>query len=88
MGNYAGSKAPEMGNSANPVAMLDRAKNNNGKWVRVLGNVYGEVTLMKGLTVKSLLGYNFGQWNYKGYNIPKGVRHFSLFVTTQPQSLG
>lgn len=70
MGNYAGSKAPEMGNSANPVAMLDRAKNNNGKWVRVLGNVYGEVTLMKGLTAKSLLGYNFGQWNYKGYTIP------------------
>jgi len=63
MGNFAGSKAPEMGNSGNPVAMLDRAKNNNGKWVRVLGNVYGEVTLMKGLTAKSLLGFNFGQWN-------------------------
>jgi len=70
MGNYAGSKAPEMGNSSNPVAMLDRARNNNGKWVRILGNVNAEVTLMEGLTAKTLLGYNFGQWNYKGYTIP------------------
>ncbi|MDP3915462.1 MAG: TonB-dependent receptor [Bacteroidota bacterium] len=69
-GNFAGSRAPEMGNAENPVAQLYRARNNNGKWVRVLGNIYGEVTLMKGLTAKSLLGYNFGQWNYKGYTIP------------------
>ena len=68
--NFAGSKAPEMGNAANPVADLTRARNNNGQWARALGNFYGEVTLMKGLTVKSLFGYNFGQWNYKGYTIP------------------
>ena len=69
-GNFAGSKAPEMGNASNPVADLYRQRNNNGKWARALGNFYGEVTLMKGLTVKSLFGYNFGQWNYKGYTIP------------------
>ena len=70
MGNFAGSRAPEMGNAANPVAILYRARNNNGKWVRILGNAYAEATLMEGLTVKTLLGYNFGQWNYKGYTIP------------------
>jgi TonB-linked SusC/RagA family outer membrane protein len=69
-GNFAGSRAPEMGNGENPVAQLYRARNNNGKWVRVLGNFFGEVTLMKGLSVKTLLGYNYGQWNYKGYTIP------------------
>lgn len=69
-GNFAGSRAPEMGNASNPVADLYRARNNNGKWVRILGNVYSEITLMEGLTAKSLLGYNFGQWNYKGYSIP------------------
>ena len=42
-------KPPGTGNAANPVAMLDHAKNNDGKWFRVLGNIYGEVTLMKGL---------------------------------------
>lgn len=70
MGNFAGSKAPEMGNSENPVARLTRAKNNNGKYVRVLGNVFGEVTFFEGLSFRSLLGYNFGQWNYKGYGLP------------------
>ncbi|MFO7573624.1 MAG: TonB-dependent receptor [Bacteroidales bacterium] len=69
-GNFAGSRAPEMGNASNPVRDLYVARNNNGQWARALGNFYGEITLMKGLTVKSLLGYNFGQWNYKGYTIP------------------
>jgi TonB-dependent starch-binding outer membrane protein SusC len=70
MGNFAGSKASEMGNSANPLAMLYRARNNNGKWIRLMGNVYSEITFTKGLTFKTLLGYNFGQWNYNGYTIP------------------
>lgn len=70
MGNFAGSRASEMGNFGNPVAQLYRSRNNNGVWARVLGNFYGEVTFLKGLTAKSLLGYNFGQWNYKGYTIP------------------
>ncbi len=70
MGNFAGTRAPEMGNGFNPVARLDRAKNDNGKWNRIMGSFYGEVTFMKGLSFKSLLGYNWGQWNYKGHNLP------------------
>ena len=70
MGHYAGSRAPEMGNAKNPVAMLDRAKNDIGKWARVIGNIYGEITLLKGLTAKTLFGYNYGQWNSKNYILP------------------
>jgi TonB-linked SusC/RagA family outer membrane protein len=69
-GNFAGSRAPEMGNFGNPVADLYRARNNTGQWGRALGNFFGEVTILKGLTAKSLFGFNFGQWNYKGYTIP------------------
>ena len=69
-GNFAGSRAPEMGNSGNPVAMLYRARNNNGKWTRILGSVYGEVDILEGLSFKTLFGYYFGQWNYNGYTIP------------------
>ena len=69
-GNFAGSRAPEMGNADNPVAQLYRARNNNGKWARVLGNVYAEIYFMKNLTFRSLLGYNWQQWNYKEYIIP------------------
>ncbi len=70
-GNFAGSKAPGMGNSANPVAQLERAKYNGGDWFRMLGNVFGEATLMEGLTFRSLLGYNYGQWNGWG----RGLRN-------------
>ena len=69
-GNFAGSRAKEMGNASNPVADLYRARNNNGKWARVIGSAYGEIFFMKNLSFKSLLGYNWGQWNYKGYVIP------------------
>jgi len=70
MGNFAGSKAPGMGNSGNPVAQLYRARNNNGKALRALGNIFAEATILKGLSFKSLLGYNVSQWNCKGYTLP------------------
>jgi TonB-linked SusC/RagA family outer membrane protein len=69
-GNFAGTKAPGMGNAGNPVAQLNRSRNNDGKWMRALGASFAEATIIKGLTVKTLLGYNFGIWNYKGYTIP------------------
>lgn len=69
-GNFAGSRASEMGNSENPVATLYRAKDNNGKWVRILGNAYAELAPYEGLTVRMLLGYNWGQWNGKSHIFP------------------
>ncbi len=69
-GNFAGSRAKEMGNAENPVSVLYRARNDNGKWARVLGSVYGEIYFMKNFTLKSMLGYNWGQWNAKDYIIP------------------
>lgn len=68
--NFAGSKAPGMGNAFNPVARLYRARNDNGKWVRILGNAYAEITPFKDLSIRTMLGYNWGQWNYKGHIIP------------------
>jgi TonB-dependent starch-binding outer membrane protein SusC len=62
-GNFAGSRAPGMGNSGNPVAMLERAQNNGGNYFRILGNVTGEANIIEGLSFRTLLGYNYGQWN-------------------------
>ena len=67
---FAGTKAPEMGNASNPVQILWDSRNNNGKWMRILGNAYAEANLMEGLTFKTLFGANIGQWNYKGYVLP------------------
>ena len=69
MGNFAGSRAPSLGNTSNPVASLVRSKNNGGKYFRILGSVFAEATLIKGLTFKTLLGYNYGQWNGRSLNL-------------------
>jgi TonB-dependent starch-binding outer membrane protein SusC len=69
-GNFAGTKAPGTGNAVNPVAQLSQAQNNNGKRFRALGNLFGEAKLYKGLTFKTLFGYNVEQWNAKNYVMP------------------
>ncbi len=68
-GNFAGSKAPAMGNMQNPIAQLYRARNNTGKTYRVLGNIFAEINILQGLSFKSLLGYNANLWNGKYYTI-------------------
>ncbi|HVN57935.1 MAG TPA: TonB-dependent receptor [Bacteroidales bacterium] len=68
-GNFAGSKAKGMGNAGNPLAQLYRAANNDGKWMRAIGTTFAEATLMKGLSIKTLLGYNVGIWNSKSYGM-------------------
>lgn len=56
MGNYAGSRAAGLGNSWNPVAQLDRQKDDRKKGNRVFGNVFAELNLLDGLTAKSSFG--------------------------------
>ncbi len=66
MGKYAGTKSgPNFGNAENPVAMLTRNANNYDKYARAMGNFYGEATLVKGLNVKSLFGFDFGTTDQK-----------------------
>lgn len=62
-GNFAGSRAPSLGNSGNPVAMLERAQHDYGRNFRLLGNIFGEATIFEGLTFNSLFGYNLNQGN-------------------------
>ena len=56
MGNYAGTAGGQLGNAANPVAMQQRTGNNNGFNNRLLGNVYADIDLIKGLTFHTSFG--------------------------------
>ena len=85
-GNYAGTRAPGMGNASNPVAILDRAQHNGGDWFRILGSVFGEATLYDGLTMRSLLGYNYGQWNGRSLGFPDPEASEPNFVPGVNQS--
>ena len=66
MGKFAGTKSgPNFGNAENPVAQLTRNGNNFDKYARAMGNVYGEATIIKGLNLKSLFGFDYGATDQK-----------------------
>ncbi len=58
-GHYAGTRANGLGSAQNPVAQLDRAKNNFVKNSKVFGNVYAEIDLLKDLTLRSSFGFDY-----------------------------
>ena len=58
-GNFAGSKAPGAGNGQNPVAILYRNRKNAEKDIRLLGSVYAEVDILKGLRFRSNFGIDY-----------------------------
>lgn len=56
MGNFAGTKGADLGNGANPVANQVRSKYNVAQDMRIFGNLYAEVDIIKGLTARSSFG--------------------------------
>jgi TonB-dependent starch-binding outer membrane protein SusC len=67
-GYYAGTFGdPALSNSLNPVAELFRNKNNNNKNVRLFGNIYADVDLMKDLTFRSSFGIDYDLFNNRIY---------------------
>lgn len=58
-GYFAGAKANTLGNGSNPRAVLFKDKDNKFQANRILGNVYGEVDLIEGLTFKTNLGFQY-----------------------------
>lgn len=65
-GNFAGGRAPGLGNGSSPVADLLRAKDNYNFDVRVLGNLFAEVDILKDLMFRTSFGGAFQ--NGYGYN--------------------
>lgn len=58
-GNYAGGiVGGSLNDGPNPLAQLDRLQNNTARNFGAYGNFYGEVFPVKGLTIKTLFGYN------------------------------
>jgi TonB-linked SusC/RagA family outer membrane protein len=67
-GNYAGSKAPNLGNASNPVAQRQRAKDNRGQQTALFGNVYAEVDFLRHFTARSSIGGQINNGNYYYFN--------------------
>ena len=55
-GNYAGSFGSGLGNAKNPVAIMDRTRNNRGLSNSLLGNMYAEIDIAKDLVARTSFG--------------------------------
>ncbi|HEY0174962.1 MAG TPA: SusC/RagA family TonB-linked outer membrane protein, partial [Pedobacter sp.] len=66
-GNYAGSRGSQLGNAENPVAFLDRGKDNKNKSNFFFGNVFGEADIIDGLVARTSFGLRYE--NYDGLSL-------------------
>lgn len=64
-GDFAGSATSD---TQNPLGRLYRNKDNVRKNLKLFGNVYGLLELAEGLEVKTNLGINFENYNYRRFN--------------------
>lgn len=55
-GNFAGGGSQSLGNAPNPVAIMERTKDNKGNNWQVMGNVFAEVDFLKHFTLRSTFG--------------------------------
>ncbi len=68
-GNFAGTRGGDLDNANNPLALLYRNKDNVQKEVRLFGNAYGEVDILKNLTARTSFGIDYNLFNYRNYTI-------------------
>ncbi|MCX2739526.1 SusC/RagA family TonB-linked outer membrane protein [Pontibacter anaerobius] len=71
MGNFAGSFGSGLGNARNPVAQLDRIKNNDVLNNRLFGNVFAEVDLLNDFTARTSFGGEMYNNNFRSFTFPE-----------------
>jgi TonB-dependent starch-binding outer membrane protein SusC len=65
-GYFAGSPTV-LDNSRNPLAELNRNKDNKNREIRLFGNAYAEVDILKDLTAKTQYGVDYNIFNLRRY---------------------
>ena len=67
-GHFASGKPVSLGNNTNPLGYASNRQFDRNTNDRMFGSVYGGLDLMKGLSVKTRLGFNLSQEVFRGYN--------------------
>jgi TonB-linked SusC/RagA family outer membrane protein len=57
-GNYSGTRGI-MGNSSNPIFLLDTNQHDRRRQMNASGNIYAKVNILEGLSLKTLFGVNY-----------------------------
>ena len=68
-GGYGGNGVGESGNGSNPIANLERARDNTNRFTRLFGNLFAEVPFTSFLTARTSFGIDAG--NQFGKNISR-----------------
>ncbi|MFT3748082.1 MAG: TonB-dependent receptor [Agriterribacter sp.] len=84
-GNFAGTRGDKLGNAQNPMAILYRAKDNYTMSNTLLGNVYAEVDILKGLVFRTSFGLRYENWNSFSANYPN-PEHSEGSITSNSMS--
>jgi TonB-linked SusC/RagA family outer membrane protein len=66
-GNFSGPVSG-LNDIRNPLASLFYNKDNTGKTLRILGDVFAEVTILKGLTAKTNFAMDYNNFNQRAYS--------------------
>ena len=66
-GNFAGPVSG-LNDIRNPLANLFYNKDNTGKTLRILGDVFAEVTILEGLTAKTNFALDYNNFNQRSYS--------------------
>lgn len=74
-GKFAGTKANGSGNGQNPVAILERRKDNYNNFIRVFGNFYLDADILSSLKFRTSLGIDDKRSNF--YSMQKLDPEFS-----------
>ena len=70
-GSYASTKAAGFNNPRNPVRRLtENGKDDTSYSLSVFGNIYADLKIIDGLTVRSSLGGSVSNYYYQNYNYP------------------
>ncbi|RBL92846.1 SusC/RagA family TonB-linked outer membrane protein [Chitinophaga flava] len=87
-GNYAGTYSGALGNSRNPVAIQDRFGSTKALGSRLLGNVYGEADLIKGLTFRTSFGGEIYSTSNRNFTYPEYENKENNSVNSYTESAG
>lgn len=68
MGNFAGTNSKGLGNPQNPVAILQRSKNNTSNDWQMNGNAFAEVDFLQHFTVRSSFGGTIDNYSYNNFS--------------------
>lgn len=88
-GNFAGTRSVG-GNAANPLAILKRASANIYGNSRMIGNAFLDFDVVKGLSAKSSIGVDYGNYNGSSFQVPnqeqnEGNSNTQVFVDNSHQ---